>query len=101
MIDAASEHNQADPLACLYSITCAEPANYSPRQVSGHLHQGEGAARSVGHRDQVAFVVLAGVVAKGGAAGNSIVPFKPPSGFAPPFESPPHSSASLLHPVKE
>ncbi len=37
MIDAASEHNQADPLTCLYSIMRAEPANYPAGEISGHL----------------------------------------------------------------
>jgi hypothetical protein len=37
VIDAASEHNQADPLTWLYSITRAEPANYPPGEISSHL----------------------------------------------------------------
>src|SRR5260370_14444402 len=67
MIDAASKHNEGDSLAELYGIMRAEPANYAPGEVARHLHHAEHAARRVGPRNKVALVVLAGVVAKGGA----------------------------------
>ena len=64
MIDAASEHDKPYPLTRLYSITRAQPANNSPGEISGHLQHSEHAARRVGHRNQVALIVLAGVIAK-------------------------------------
>ena len=67
VIDAAAEHDEADPLARLYLITVSQPADYAAGEVSGDLDHRVPRPGRVVERDQIALVMLAGVVAEGGA----------------------------------
>lgn len=67
MIDPAAEHDKANPLACFDFITRAHAAHDPPGQVAGNLNHRMAAPFGVLKSNQVALVVLARVVAVGGA----------------------------------
>src|SRR5579859_228371 len=67
MVDAAAEHDQPNALSARDPVVRVDAADDAAREVAGNLHYGITAAGGVGKGNQVAFVMLVGVVAKGRA----------------------------------
>jgi hypothetical protein len=62
MINATAKHDKPDPLPTLQALMGTHMAHYPARQITGHMHQRMVATFIISNSNQVAFVILAGVI---------------------------------------